>query len=111
RLARNPNRISKSEILRFAQNDKGKQSTHLTSKQSRSGLMDNNPGGQQGQGSQDLSGVRSGDLVPHEERALPKRMEDSTAISPGRAIPPAEITSLLDRYRHVDPEEAMIPVF
>jgi NADH:ubiquinone oxidoreductase subunit E len=73
--------------------------------------MDNNPGGQDGNTGQYLSGVRSGDLVSHEERVMPKRMDDSTAISPGRAIPPAEITTLLDRYRHVDPEEAMIPVF
>ena len=42
---------------------------------------------------------------------LPTRVDDSTAISPERAIPPPEITELLDRYRHVDPEEAMIPVF
>ena len=55
--------------------------------------MENNPGGQEGQNSQELSSVRSGDLVSHEERALPKRVEDSTAISPGRAIPPAEITT------------------
>ena len=73
--------------------------------------MDNNPGANQGQSQPDLSGVRSGDLVAHEERALPARVEDSTAISPERAIPPAEITEMLDRYRHVDPEEAMIPVF
>ena len=37
--------------------------------------------------------------------------EDSSAITPSREIPPAEITALLDHYRHVDPEEAMIPVF
>src|SRR6476646_2097848 len=87
-------------------------------KSTRSSLMDSNPGGQDGQdgqdgqnNSQDLSGVRSGDLESHEERALPARVDDSTAISPARAIPPSEITTLLDRYRHVDPEEAMIPVF
>ena len=42
---------------------------------------------------------------------MPAYFEDSSAISPGREIPPAEITALLDHYRHVDPEEAMIPVF
>lgn len=73
--------------------------------------MDSNPGGQEELNSQDLSGVRSGDLESHEERQLPARVEDSTAISPERAIPPTEITTLLDRYRHVDPEEAMVPVF
>ncbi len=73
--------------------------------------MDNNPGGNEEHISQDLSSVRSGDLASHQERALPQRMEDSTAISPGRAIPPGEITTLLDRYRHVDAIEAMIPVF
>jgi NADH-quinone oxidoreductase subunit E/NADP-reducing hydrogenase subunit HndA len=73
--------------------------------------MDNNPGGQDGQTNADLSGVRSGDLVSREERALAARVEDSSAITPARAIPPAEITSILDRYRHVDPEEAMVPVF
>ncbi|MBF6612865.1 MAG: NAD(P)H-dependent oxidoreductase subunit E [Chloroflexi bacterium] len=59
----------------------------------------------------DLRSVRSGDLAPYEERSLPAHLEDSTAISPARAIPPAEITNLLDRYRHIDPIEAMIPVF
>jgi NADH:ubiquinone oxidoreductase subunit E len=59
---------------------------------------------------QDLSGVRSGDLAPYEERPPAQRMEDATAIAPAREIPPAEITQILDRYRHVDPIEAMIPV-
>src|SRR5450759_5179483 len=58
-----------------------------------------------------LNSVRSGHLVPHEDRALPAHFEDSSAIAPSREIPHAEITTLLDRYRHVDPEEAMIPVF
>lgn len=58
-----------------------------------------------------LNSVRSGHLVPHDDRALPAHFEDSSAIAPSREIPPAEITTLLDRYRHVDPEEAMIPVF
>ncbi len=58
-----------------------------------------------------LNSVRSGHLTPHEERAAAARVDDSTAIAPGREIPPTEITSILDRYRHVDPEEAMIPVF
>ena len=73
--------------------------------------MEHSSGGQQGHSTPDLSGVRSGDLVAHEDRSLPKRVEDSSAISPARTIPPAEITTILDRYRHVDPEEAMIPVF
>lgn len=72
--------------------------------------MSNNPGNEE-HISQDLSSVRSGDLASHEERALPKRVEDSSAISPDRAIPPGEITTLLDRYRHVVAIEAMIPVF
>src|SRR5438552_9342333 len=59
---------------------------------------------------QDLSHVRSGDLAPYERGEPPAPLEDSTAISPGRAIPPAEITAIIDRYRHVDPIEAMIPV-
>lgn len=59
---------------------------------------------------QDLSSVRSGDLAPYEERAPYQPLADSTAISARREIPPAEITSILDRYRHVDPIEAMIPV-
>jgi NADH:ubiquinone oxidoreductase subunit E len=59
---------------------------------------------------QDLSGVRSGDLAAYEQRAPAQRVQDATAISPARAIPPAEITEILDRYRHVDPIEAMIPV-
>jgi NADH:ubiquinone oxidoreductase subunit E len=57
-----------------------------------------------------LSSVRSGDLAPYEERAPIQRVEDATAISPGRAIPPAEITAIISRYKHVDPIEAMIPV-
>jgi NADH:ubiquinone oxidoreductase subunit E len=73
--------------------------------------MDNDSGGQNGATNPDLSGVRSGDLVSREEHAVPTRVEDSSAITPARTIPPAEITSILDRYRHVDPEEAMIPVF
>jgi NADH:ubiquinone oxidoreductase subunit E len=59
-----------------------------------------------------LHSIRSGHLTPHDERtSLPVRVDDSTAITPARAIPPAEITAIVDRYRHVDPEEAMIPVF
>jgi NADH-quinone oxidoreductase subunit E/NADP-reducing hydrogenase subunit HndA len=73
--------------------------------------MDSNSGGQDGHTNPDLSGVRSGDLVSREERSVLARAEDSSAITHERAIPPAEITSILDRYRHVDPEEAMIPVF
>jgi NADH:ubiquinone oxidoreductase subunit E len=63
-----------------------------------------------GQPGGDLSGVRSGDLASHEERAVPAPLEDATAISPGRAIPPAEISAIVERYKHVDPMEAMIPV-
>lgn len=59
---------------------------------------------------QDLSNVRSGDLAPYEEHPPYQPVADSTAISPKREIPPAEITAILDRYRHVDPMEAMIPV-
>jgi NADH:ubiquinone oxidoreductase subunit E len=73
--------------------------------------MDRIPSQQDEQSIPDLSGVRSGELAAHEDRSLPKRVDDSSAISPARAIPPAEITTILDRYRHVDPEEAMIPVF
>ena len=86
--------------------------------------MDNNQGsGTDGMGAEgqerppvdatispDLSGVRSGDLVAHGERAPVGPVADSTAITPGRAIPPEEITAIVNRYRHVDPIEAMIPV-
>ncbi|HYO49612.1 MAG TPA: NAD(P)H-dependent oxidoreductase subunit E [Chloroflexia bacterium] len=58
----------------------------------------------------DLSHVRSGDLAPREDRAPIQPLADATAISPARAIPPAEVTAIIDRYRHVDPMEAMIPV-
>ncbi|HEX9989996.1 MAG TPA: NAD(P)H-dependent oxidoreductase subunit E [Chloroflexia bacterium] len=58
----------------------------------------------------DLSHVRSGDLVPREDRAPIQPLSDATAISPARVIPPAEVTAIIDRYRHVDPMEAMIPV-
>src|SRR4051812_33481342 len=58
----------------------------------------------------DLSRVRSGDLAPYEERPPIVPMADSTAITPGRAIPPEEITAIVKRYSHVDPIEAMIPV-
>ena len=75
--------------------------------------MDDNQGGNPREEATDpnLSGVRSGDLAPYEEHALPARMEDSTAITPGREIPPSEVLAILDRYRHVDAMEAMIPVF
>jgi NADH:ubiquinone oxidoreductase subunit E len=58
----------------------------------------------------DLSGVRSGDLVGREARAPITPLADSTAISPRRAIPPEQIRAIVDRFRHVDPMEAMIPV-
>src|SRR6187431_816851 len=58
-----------------------------------------------------LNSVRSGHLARRDDREMVARVDDSTAIAPQRAIPPGEITTLLDRYRHVDPEEAMIPVF
>jgi NADH:ubiquinone oxidoreductase subunit E len=70
--------------------------------------MDNSTGGEQN--GMDLSGVRSGDLAPYEERAPIQPLEDSSPISPGRAIPPAEISAIIERYKHVDPMEAMIPV-
>src|SRR6476620_8539941 len=75
--------------------------------------MDDSQGGEQREETVDpnLAGVRSGDLAPYEDRPLPARMEDSSAITPAREIPPAEVTALLDRYRHVDAIEAMIPVF
>lgn len=59
----------------------------------------------------DLNRVRSGDLATYERGEPPAPLADATAIHPGRAISPAEITGILDRYRHVDPIEAMIPVF
>jgi NADH:ubiquinone oxidoreductase subunit E len=68
-------------------------------------------GGQDDRSGGMLHEVRSGDLEPQVQRHMATRVADSTAISPGREIPPAEITTMLDRYRHVDPEEAMIPVF
>src|SRR4051812_45615970 len=58
----------------------------------------------------DLNRVRSGDLAPYEERPPIVPMADSTAITPGRAIPPQEVSAIVNRYRHVDPIEAMIPV-
>ena len=58
----------------------------------------------------DLSGVRGGALASHAQRGPIAPLADSTAITPGRAIPPAEITAIVDRYRHVNPLEAMIPV-
>src|SRR5438105_9641641 len=73
--------------------------------------MDNDQGGGQVEHiNQDLSSVRSGDLAPYEERASIQHVEDSRAISPARAIPPAEISAIISRYKHVDPIEAMIPV-
>jgi NADH:ubiquinone oxidoreductase subunit E len=71
--------------------------------------MDNQGNGQDN-GEIDLRGVRSGDLAPYEERAQIQPLEDSSPISPGRAIPPAEISAIIERYKHVDPMEAMIPV-
>ncbi|HEX8218306.1 MAG TPA: NAD(P)H-dependent oxidoreductase subunit E [Chloroflexia bacterium] len=59
---------------------------------------------------QDLSSVRSGDLAPYEERAPIQPLADSSAISPSRAIPPDQISAIVERYKHVDPVEAMIPV-
>lgn len=78
--------------------------------------MNNNSGSdldQQGQMAhigQDLSRVRSGDLAPYEERAPIQPLDDSTAISPSRAIPPEQVSAIIARYKHVDPIEAMIPV-
>ena len=57
-----------------------------------------------------LSGVRSGDLAPYERGEPPAPLADATAITPGRELPPAELSAIMDRYRHVDPIEAMIPV-
>lgn len=57
-----------------------------------------------------LGGIRSGDLAPYEERAPITPLADSAAISPARALPPAEISAIISRYKHVDPSEAMIPV-
>lgn len=59
---------------------------------------------------QDLRSVRSGDLAVYDERAPIQPLLDSTAISPARAIPPAEVSAIVERYKHVDPSEAMIPV-
>jgi NADH:ubiquinone oxidoreductase subunit E len=73
--------------------------------------MDQNSGGsEQDNNSTDLRGVRSGDLAPYEERPAIEPLVDSTPISAARAIPPAEITAITERYKHVDPMEAMIPV-
>lgn len=58
----------------------------------------------------ELNSVRSGDLVSQEPRHAPVPLENSAAITPTRAIPPAEVLAIIDRYRHVDPMEAMIPV-
>lgn len=58
----------------------------------------------------DLSAVRSGDLAPYEERPPIVPLADSTAIAPGRAIPPEQVSAIVARYKHVDPIEAMIPV-
>lgn len=71
--------------------------------------MHNDQGGEQNLGG-DLSSVRAGDLAPGERREPPAPLADSSAITPGRAIPPAEITAITQRYKHVDPAEAMIPV-
>jgi NADH:ubiquinone oxidoreductase subunit E len=71
--------------------------------------MDDNQSGEEHVG-QDLSAVRSGDLASHERREPPVPVADSTAITPSREIPPAEISAILARYGHVDPIEAMIPV-
>jgi NADH:ubiquinone oxidoreductase subunit E len=73
--------------------------------------MDDRPSGHEDHTGEMLHSVRSGHLTQHDERNLPARVDDSTAITPARELSPAEITSILDRYRHVDPEEAMIPVF
>src|SRR5437588_4853413 len=67
-------------------------------------------GGQYDPVDQEMRAIRSGDLASYEERPLPTPLQDSTAITPAREIPPAEITAIIDRYRHVDPIEAMIPV-
>jgi NADP-reducing hydrogenase subunit HndA len=64
----------------------------------------------EGTAGQDLSSVRSGDLAPYERGEPPAPLVDATEITPARAIPPAELTVIMDRYRHVDPIEAMIPV-
>ncbi len=71
--------------------------------------MNGDQGGAELNGS-DLSGVRSGDLAPYEERAPIQPLADSTAISPTRAIPPEQVSAIVARYKHVDPVEAMIPV-
>ena len=72
----------------------------------------NNPNipGQYEQVDQQMNAIRSGDLAPYERGEPPAPLADASAIVPERAIPPGELTTILDRYRHVDPMEAMIPV-
>ncbi len=70
--------------------------------------MDSNQGGDQI--GQDLSSVRSGDLAPYEQKEPFVPLADASAITPGRAIPPEGVSAVIERYRHVDPIEAMIPV-
>ncbi len=87
--------------------------------------MDNNQGGnrqeapggndpskpeQYEQVDQQMRAIRSGDLAPYERGESPAPLGDATAITIGRELPPAELTAIMDRYRHVDPIEAMIPV-
>ncbi len=72
----------------------------------------NNPNipGQYEQVDQQMNAIRSGDLAPYERGVPPAPLADASAVVPERAIPPGELTTILDRYRHVDPMEAMIPV-
>ncbi len=87
--------------------------------------MDNNQGGnsqeatggndpskpeQYDQVDQQMQAIRSGDLAPYERGESPAPLGDAAAITIGRELPPAELTAIMDRYRHVDPIEAMIPV-
>ncbi len=74
------------------------------------GYNDPSTPGQYDQVDQQMRAVRSGDLAPYERGEPPAPLADATAITPGREIPSTELTTIMDRYRHVDPMEAMIPV-
>jgi NADH:ubiquinone oxidoreductase subunit E len=79
----------------------------------RTGATGGNDPGKPGQYShvdQQMQAVRSGDLAPYERGEPPAPLADATAITPGRELPSAGLTAIMDRYRHVDPIEAMIPV-
>src|SRR5438093_7140064 len=79
-------------------------------RQSPSGGNDPSKPWQYDQVDQQMQAIRSGDLAPYERGEPPAPLADATAITTGRELPSAELTAIMDRYRHVDPIEAMIPV-